>query len=155
MTSRAESPAAARARGIRPLALVLSLVLGMGGLCPATLAQEIIGHAGLRVTELSRNQARLFFTMRLAQLPDNTQVRIFVLPDDHPLHARFAKAVLGLFPYQLRQVWDRQVYSGTGQAPTTVGSEQDMIARVAATPGAIGYVERLPDHAGIRPLPVR
>lgn len=123
--------------------------------CAPLRAQELIGHAGLRVAELTRNQVRLFFTMRLQQLPDKTQVRVFVLPDDNPVHARFAKAILGLFPYQLRQVWDRQLYSGTGQAPTTVNSEQEMLARVANTPGAIGYVERVTNQPGVIGLSVR
>lgn len=50
------------------------------------------------------------------------------------------KTVLGIYPYQLRQSWDRLIYSGFAQAPFLVESEKEMLRRVAETPGAIGYV---------------
>jgi hypothetical protein len=59
---------------------------------------------------------------------------------------------LQLFPYQLRRAWDRQLFSGTGQAPTVVADEQEMLRRVAATPGAIGYASAVPDDASVRAL---
>lgn len=106
--------------------------------------QEIVANANSSTGELSRNEARLFFTMRLQHWPDGRPVKVFVLPDDNPVHSRFAKTILGLFPYQLRRVWDRQLFSGTGQAPTTVADEDEMLRRLTTTPGAIGYLERLP-----------
>lgn len=93
--------------------------------------------------------------MRLQQWPGGQPVKVFVLPDDHQLHREFAKTVLGLFPYQLRRVWDRQVFSGTGQSPMTVNDEREMLQRIAATPGAIGYLESAPDDARVRTLEVR
>jgi hypothetical protein len=118
-------------------------------------AQEIIVNADVRTDSLSRNEARLFFTMRLQGWPDKRPVKVFVLPDDNPLHSAFAKTILGLFPYQLRRVWDRQLFSGTGQVPTTVASEEDMLRHVAATPGAIGYLSRIPRDARVRSIEVR
>ncbi len=107
---------------------------------PLLTAQELIANNTLTNQVLTRNQARLYFTMRLDEWPDRQAIRVFVLPDDHPLHRDFSKAVLRLFPYQLRRVWDRQVFSGTGRAPVMVATEQELVERVAATPGAIGYV---------------
>jgi ABC-type phosphate transport system substrate-binding protein len=34
------------------------------------------------------------------------------------------------------------VFSGTGQAPDTVSSPEEMLAKVASTPGAIGYLTK-------------
>jgi hypothetical protein len=107
------------------------------------------------MANMTRTEARLFFTMRLAQWPNRSPVTVFVLPDDDPLHSRFTKSLLGLFPYQLRRVWDRQVFSGTGQAPTTVANEREMIDRVASTPGALGYASSVPSDAGVRSIEVR
>jgi hypothetical protein len=41
----------------------------------------------------------------------------------------------------MRSAWDRLVYSGTGQAPLEVSSEEEMRAKIASTPGAIGYLK--------------
>lgn len=133
-------------RFLLPLLILLS---------PLARPQELIAHPGLGVDSITTNEARLFMTMRLKTWPSGAPVRVFVLPDDDPLHRRFVTEVLGLFPYQLRAVWDRQVFSGTGQAPTTVASEGEMIRRVAATPGSIGYAKSVPDGAGVESLAVR
>ncbi len=138
---------------MRILAVIALLALQLWS--ASVPARELIVHKGLPQTELSQNQARLFFTMRLKLWPDGTAVKVFVLPDDTPLHRSFAKQVLGLYPYQLRRVWDRQTFSGTGQAPITVSTEAEMIKSVASTSGAIGYVGSGSDLTGVRLLEVR
>jgi ABC-type phosphate transport system substrate-binding protein len=92
------------------------------------------------VTELSRNSLRAIFAMRQTEWEDGSAIQVFVLEDKKNAHIVFCKDVLGMFPYQLRRVWDRQVFSGTGTAPILVGSEQEMLQRVAETKGAIGYL---------------
>ena len=129
--------------------LILTLEL------PALPAQELIANPALPSAPVDRNQLRLYFTLRLKLWDNRIPLTVFVLPDDHPLHEQFAKSVLGLFPYQLRQVWDRQLFSGTGQAPITVNSEQDMIERVANTPGAIGYAASGVFHPQVQTLEIR
>lgn len=118
-------------------------------------AQEVIINPKLSAADLSRNEARLLFTMRLQHWSDQQAVTVFVLPDDHPLHSSFAKSILGLFPYQLRRIWDRQLFSGTGQAPILVENETEMLRRVAATPGAIGYLNKVPRDARVQAVKVR
>ena len=89
---------------------------------------------------LSSETVREIFFMRLSSWPDGSPIHVFVLPDNHPLHIRFAKEILGVFPFQLHSAWDRLVYSGTGVAPTTVETLEEMRTRVKATPGGIGYI---------------
>ncbi|WP_022947542.1 hypothetical protein [Methylohalobius crimeensis] len=93
-----------------------------------------------RATNLSSESIREIFFMRQRSWSDGTPIKVFVLPDDNPVHRRFAKEVLGVYPYQLRAAWDRLVYSGTGQTPIQVESIQEMATRLDATSGAIGYV---------------
>ncbi len=78
--------------------------------------------------------------MRLNSWPDGSPIRVFVLPDNDPLHIQFAKEVLGVYPFQLRSAWDRLVYSGTGVAPTTVETTEEMQERIRSTQGSIGYI---------------
>lgn len=106
---------------------------------------QLILHPDTKAFEIRREKVRALFTMRLRKWEDGTQVRVFVLPDSHPAHRDFAKRSLGVFSHQLRRAWDRRVFSGTGQAPTEVKNEQEMMERVSRTPGAVGYVS---DGAG-------
>ncbi|MCP1676892.1 hypothetical protein J2T57_004066 [Natronocella acetinitrilica] len=117
--------------------------------CPSSNGQEsrtapvvVIAHAGVPVDALPRNTVRAMFAMRQRSWPTGSAVRVFVLPDRDPVHARFVKEQLDVFPHQLQLSWDRVVFSGTGQAPGRADSQIDMLQRVATTPGAIGYVER-------------
>ena len=91
---------------------------------------------------VSTNALRAIFGMRLRNWPNQTPAHVFVLRDDNPTHSAFSKQILNIYPHQLRLAWDRLVFSGTGQAPTEVGSEEEMRQQVAKTPGAIGYLPR-------------
>lgn len=150
MTSR---PVPKRAHPWALLCGLLGLTLAYGP--PVASAQEMIAHQGTDTDRLTRNEARLFFTMRLKRWPNGALVKVFVLPDNHPLHQRFANEILGLYPYQLRRVWDRQLFSGTGQAPITVADDREMLERVATTPGAIGYAAEPAEGQDLRVLEVR
>lgn len=106
----------------------------------AVADQLLIAHPAVDARDLSLNTTRLIFSMQLSQWPDGTPVRVYVLPDDNSLHRSFTKDLLSLYPRQLRRVWDRQLYSGTGQAPENVAGEAEMRHMVATTPGAVGYL---------------
>lgn len=102
---------------------------------------------------LSRNMLNDIFGMRLKKWEDGSPIKVFVLPDNHPLHIEFSKKILRVFPYQLRNAWDRLVFSGTGEEPIQVSTEQQMRARVGSTPGAIGYLSRSMIDETVKILP--
>ena len=159
----------------RELALCLILLCGW----PArAVAEEVVVAVNPRTPAgeaTTRNTLSAIFAMRLRAWEDGTPIRVYVLPDNHAVHIAFCKQILGVFPHQYRAAWDRLVYSGTGQAPleveseeemrarlagtrsqrpVVVGSEQEMRARVAVTAGAIGYLTRKMIDESVTVLPV-
>lgn len=104
---------------------------------------RVVPYAGSRgsAKSLTRTELRDIFFARQTKWPNGDPIRVFVLPDRHPLHVRFSKEVLGVYPYQLRSTWDRILFSGTGVPPTVVNSPQEVRERVDAMPGAIGYAD--------------
>ncbi len=105
-------------------------------------ATDVIANAGVPLTHLGVNELRNLYLLRQTVWPNGQRVQLFVLPDDNPVHEAFAKETLGLYPYRLRQVWDRLSFSGMAVPPIEVHDENEMRARVGATPGAIGYVRK-------------
>jgi len=101
--------------------------------------QKLLLNPPPEVTSLSLNEARGIFPMRVRTWPDGSAVTVFVLPSDTQLHTNFVKQQLRLLPHQLKRNWDRMVYTGIGQAPIEVATEREMLARLKATPGSIGY----------------
>ena len=105
------------------------------------LAADVIANPNTQTTSLSLNELRHIFFMRVKQWPDGTPIKVYVL-NDNELHKKFSKEKLGVFPYKLRRLWDRNTFSGTGQAPIVLKSESDMIRIISETQGAIGYASK-------------
>jgi ABC-type phosphate transport system substrate-binding protein len=127
------------------ISFLLSFIVALGSAGKSVMAGEPspkIFSADGRADSLSADTLREIFFMRLTSWPDGTPIRVFVLPDKHPLHVRFSKEILGVYPFQLRAAWDRLVFSGTGLIPHVVETIGEMRERVRGTPGGIGYVEK-------------
>ena len=116
---------------------------------------EIVANPGVNEKILTVNSLRSIFSMRLKTWPDGTKIRVFVLSDEDELHQIFSKEKLNVFPYQLRSTWDRLVFSGTGQAPTKVSSNEEMLAKIASTPGAIGYLWKANINENVNVLEIK
>ena len=124
--------------------LIIALFLTITSLSSSYAAgDDIVLVVNPQITEhqISQSTVRTIFGMRLYNWKDYN-IKVFVLPDDDPVHSMFSKQILGMFPHQLRWAWDRQVFSGTGRAPIVVRNEEEMRQSVASTPGAIGYLRR-------------
>jgi hypothetical protein len=118
------------------------------GAAPAAGDINVVANASVSTNELPLAALRSMFLMRATVWPEGGPVTVFVLPDRDDIHVAFCTKVLKTFPYVLRDIWDRGVFTGTGRAPTEVANQQELLRRVAATPGAIGYFqgERVPDE---------
>ncbi|MCK2184062.1 hypothetical protein [Halomonas getboli] len=128
-------------------ALGLALLIGFPSWGAAQQDEDdasvlLVANPSVTIHRLTRDTTRALFAMRQRTWPDGQAARIFVLPNRHPVHARFVKQRLSVYPHQLQLAWDRAVFSGTGQAPERVDSQDEMLERIADTPGALGYLER-------------
>lgn len=117
---------------------------------------DVVLITNTRHAQMTQSTVRAMFAMRLRQWPDDgSAVIVFVLGPSDPTHVAFCKRILDVFPYQLQRAWDRLVYSGTGQAPIELNSMDEMKRRVAATPGAIGYITTDRINERVNPLHVQ
>ena len=144
-----------RSRVVRRARILLPILL----YCLSTFAfaaeMEIIANPKGATEYLDASTLRGIFGMRLSRWPDGTPIRVYVLPDDNPVHAKFTKRILNTYPHQLRRNWDRLVFSGTGNAPIQVESEQEMLDRIRTIPGSIGYMESGKESANVRVIKIQ
>lgn len=103
-------------------------------------AVEVVAHASVREQQLNTSQLRAIFTMRQTRWADGQPIQVFVLRSADAQHIQFSRSYLKMFPYQLDAIWDRQRFSGIGSFPVQVNSEEEMLAFLQRTPGAIGYL---------------
>lgn len=111
----------------------------------------LIINPSVRTETIDVSVARAIFTRKLTRWSNGNIVRVFVLPDNHPIHRKFVKEKLGIFPYQLRQIWDRIVFSGINEAPEVVENIGKMYQAIKENPGAIGYasVKKMAQFEGV------
>lgn len=127
------------------------LGLGLTLVSDVALGQGVYVNAKVRVPEhMALGKLRSIFTMHQRQWDDGATIKVFVLPDDHPLHRDFARDLLKVFPYRLRQQWDRLTFSGTGTAPVTVSDLDEMRQALRREPNSIGYLEGEEAVAGLK-----
>ena len=133
---------------------VLCLILLGWTLCLPAWGARAVVNARLADSEITdRTDLRAVFTLRKRQWSSGAPIKVYVLPDKHEVHDSFVKQKLHLYPYQLRQIWNRLVFSGTGVAPVQLATEAEVLEAILSNPNAIGYVnsELLPK--GIKAVP--
>jgi ABC-type phosphate transport system substrate-binding protein len=123
-------------------------------LCDTAHSVDLVINRDINTESVSRHTLRSIFSMRMTQWPNGTPIRVFVMGDKTTQHSNFTKHLLGVFPHQLRRVWNRQIYSGMGQAPNKVESESEMLEQIKNTPGAIGYLSEDYINERVRKLSV-
>ncbi len=121
--------------------------------CSTAQADFVIVNPDVEIDAITSQNLRSIFTMRASRWGNGRPVHVFTLPDRHPIHRNFVKTHLQMFPYQLRIIWDRSVFSGSGYPPSLVPSPQEMIDNVRTKSGAIGYINTM-DQVGLQGVKV-
>lgn len=99
----------------------------------------IIANKSVPLTEMRTKELVRVYSMQQQRWADGSKVVLFNLKSGDVLKDRFFH-FLGMKPIDLRKIWLRMQLTGEGKAPTAVETQNDMLKRVAAVPGAIGYV---------------
>lgn len=121
--------------------IVLSLVLMIALPVTASASVVVIVNDAVSQNSLSRTDIRQIFTGHRQFWDDGSKIRVFVLDNGAPQHKAFCREQLKMFPYQLERLWNQITYSGQGEPPVRLNSQQELINAVLNTPGAIGYAE--------------
>lgn len=115
-----------------------------------------IVHANTPVDSISSKKLRLIYTLRYRQWSNDLGVKVFILNEDSTQHKQFVKKELKLFSHHLRKIWDRALFSGLGQEPIQLNTDQGLIDMVAGHPGSIAYISGdVPENTLIKPLKIR
>ncbi len=100
----------------------------------------VIGNQSVPSTVLLQSDVRLIFSRSVRAWKNGSPIVVYTLDSSDEIHKEFTKSAMNLYAYQLDRVWSNRRYSGGSDAPMRVKDLNEMVAYVAATPGAIGYV---------------
>ncbi len=116
---------------------------------PQVYAIHVISNITAETKSLSVAQLRRIYSMRQVHWKNGSPIVVYVLASKNPLHQKFCKQQLRLFPYQLDRIWHKLTFSGYGVAPIEVATQQALIEAVKSTKGAIGYMENLSEASDV------
>jgi ABC-type phosphate transport system substrate-binding protein len=125
------------------LVLVAAALLAMADQARADEAPAfvIIAHAGVKAQGITKADARALFTKKTTRWSNDVPVTPFDLVPTSPVRAAFSTSIHGKSPQAVLSEWRQRIFTGQGTPPREVKDDPAMIAAVAATPGALGYVK--------------
>ena len=113
---------------------------------------KVIANSSVKVDTISAAELKRVFLEEKISL-DGTHVEP-ILEKDGPVHEAFLQEYVGLSKDDLQAYYSTLVFTGRGFIPKALGSDAEVVAYVARTRGAIGYVSRATSVEGVKTLAI-
>jgi TonB family protein len=115
---------------------------------------KVIANESIKADMISSNEVKSVFLEESNSLRDGTHVEP-VLEKDGPVHEAFLHEYLTTgTDNDLQSYYRALVFSGRGSKPKQLGSDAEVVAYVARTKGAIGYVSAEAAVADVKTLTI-
>jgi len=136
--------------------LIAAVVLAMVAPLNALRAQDykVVVNSATTVASMSKAEVARLFLKQDTRWKDGKPVAVVDLPPASAVRQGFSKTVLGKDVGSVNSYWQQQVFSGRASPPVVKQSDADVVAYVAATPGAVGYVSADAAASGVKTLTV-
>ncbi len=137
---------------MRPLFPTLLLLLMATG--PAMGGVVLIVNPGNLEGAIDHNEVERIYLGKMAHWSDGTPI-IPVMLKNGKTHEAFLDEYLDRTVHRFVSYWRQMVFTGKGIPPKSFAAEAELVAFVAATPGAVGYVLETYLVPGVTTLSVR
>jgi ABC-type phosphate transport system substrate-binding protein len=114
----------------------------------------VIVNSSVKSTDASKSEIYDVFTGANSSLKDGTHVAPVLLKAG-AAHEAFLAAYVGKNDSAFQSSWRSLAFSGKAVMPKSMASEADVVAYVAHTTGAIGYISNATPHDGVKVLNVK
>jgi len=115
---------------------------------------KVIANPSVGTSSVSADELKGVFLATKTSLSDGSHVEP-VLEKGGVTHEAFLKEYLGKTDAALQTYYRSLVFTGKASMPKTVGADAEVVAYVAKTKGAIGYVGAGASTAGVKTLEVK
>ncbi len=120
--------------------LIIACVLSIFTLHHNAQAQvAVIAHKSTPIGAIDNDKLLDIFTLNTKNWSDGAKIMLLEIKGDSPSKSRFY-AALGTSFQDMQRLWLKKQFAGKGLPPTALSSEDEIIQKVASTPGAIAYV---------------
>ena len=112
---------------------------------------KLIANSSVRADTVSPEEIRRIFLEQNSFLADGSHVEP-VIEEDGPVHESFLQTYLDRTNSDLQTYYQALVFTGRGSMPKQLSSDSEVVAYVAKTRGAIGYVSSDALAPGVKTL---
>jgi ABC-type phosphate transport system substrate-binding protein len=121
--------------------ILISLALGLtNGVAMADVV--VVVSAKSAVAALSKAQVEDIFLGKTIRFPDGAPALAIDQAEGSAVRDEFYSKVAGKSAAQIKAYWSKIIFTGRGQPPPSVPNTIEMMKRIAASPAAIGYIDR-------------
>jgi TonB family protein len=140
--------------GMKLVKIIVAAAALMNWAAPGAFAGEVkvIANPSVKAETISAAELRSLFLEEKITL-DGTRIEP-VLEKSGAAHIRFVQEYLGKNQEDLEMYYRSRVFSGQASMPKELGSDAEVVAYVARTRGAIGYVSADANTEGVKILAV-
>lgn len=135
------------------LKLIFS-VLFMASTFSAYAGVVVIANNDVGVDSLAKKDAKGIFLGKKKKWADGKKATI-VVQKKGDTHNEFIKGTVGKSASQYKTYWKKLIFTGKGKQPKTVKSDADVLAFVARTSGAVGYVTEGSATDGVKVIAIK
>lgn len=142
-------------RTLRIVAGLAAAILALVAKPVQAQAFKVIAHEGVAESELPKDVVAKLFLKQAPKFPSGTAAKPVDLVKTSPVRAEFSTAVLGRPVTAVETYWQQQIFAGKDVPPPAKASDDEVIAFVRSTPGAIGYVSAGAAVSGVKVITVK
>lgn len=138
-------------RGMVVCAVIMAL---LGFARPAAAEMAVIVNKDNPLTAISTTEIEMIYLGKKKLFEDGVAAVPVDLPAESPVRQEFFATVLGKDGESYRLYWVRMIFSGKGQPPVTLKSEEEAVRFVAGNKGGIAFVDSGGIASGVKVIPV-
>ena len=139
---------------MKKLFLIFLFVAAAGVFSNCARAQLVIANPSVKSSDVSKSDLRDVFTGAASSFKDGSHVTPVLLKAG-AANDEFLSAYVGKADGPFKAGWRSLVFSGQASMPKSMESDAAVVAYVAQTPGAVGYIGKSSPHDGVKVLAVK
>lgn len=134
---------------MKQLTMTICYLTLWGSGCFAQVA--VIAHKSVPLDEIDKSELLDIYTGDKSLWSDGKPVIIFDLKPKGDIRDTFY-SFLEMSPTRIKTIWMKRMLSGDADPPEFLNSEEEMLQKVASTPGAIGFVSQSKENDDVKVL---
>ena len=132
----------------RLISTLLGLILSATGV---TAQVAVIAHKSVAVDKIEKSHLLDLYTGDKSLWGDGKPVIVFDLKQKSGTRRAYY-SFLGMSSHRIKSIWLKRMLSGDADPPESFASEEELLKRVATTPGAVGFVAQAKVNGDVKVL---